>query len=339
MSNKLHLLLLEWYDTHARVLPWRQTKAGSREPYQVWLSEILLQQTQVSRASSYYESFLEAFPTLQDLAAAPLDTVLKLWEGAGYYARARSLHRAAQIMAESGTPSAYLAWLELPGVGRYTAAAIASLSTNQAVAAVDGNVRRVLARLENNANPSEDWLWATATSYLEKDRAGAWNEALIELGATICKPKKPLCLECPIAKHCLAFRANTMLSVPAPKARAKVKLVKAVALLLHFGGEVYLELRPKNGLLGGLYGVPLESISTTLEAALELLLKRYTPLHSLGGWCGEVSHTMTHRQFEISVFALESKRPDLVRPTTRAIANLDRKILKLLESGLPVTSS
>ncbi len=340
--------LLEWYDTHARVLPWRQSKAGSRAAYQVWLSEILLQQTQVSRADSYYQSFLESFSTVEDLAAAPLDAVLKLWEGAGYYARARNLHRAAQIMAQNGIPSSYSAWLELPGVGRYTAAAIASLSTNQAVAAVDGNIRRVLARLENNANPSEDWLWETAASHLEKTRAGAWNEALIELGATICRPKKPLCLECPIAKHCSAFGSSMVSSVPAPKPRAKVKLVKAVALLLHFDGKVYLKLRPKNGLLGGLYGVPLEPISSTPKAALETLLQRHTTLNPIkegvaalrrGEWCGAVSHTMTHRQFEILVFALESKRPDLLLATTRAISNLDRKILGLLALGSSVTSS
>ena len=325
--------LLSWYDYHARVLPWRITKAGSRDAYHVWLSEILLQQTQVSRGVQYFESFQKAFPTLQDLATAPLDTVLKLWEGAGYYARARNLHRAAQIMAETGLPASSVAWLELPGVGRYTAAAIASLSSNEAVAAVDGNVRRVLARLYNNPSPQETWLWETAQILLEPNRAGAWNEALIELGALVCTPKKPKCLECPVSKFCLAFKAQTMTTVPAPKARASVKVVQAVALLLHHQERVLLELRPKNGLLGGLYGVPLEPVRSTVLVALELLCQKYAVSNQVV-YLGSVSHTMTHRQFEIEVFALESNQAGLVFPASRAIANLDRKILVLYQINL-----
>jgi A/G-specific adenine glycosylase len=336
MIQVLQQALLSWYDLHARVLPWRTAKAGSRAAYHVWLSEILLQQTQVARGTVYFQSFLTAFPTIQDLAAAPLEAVLKLWEGAGYYARARNLHRAAQIMVETGLPHSSAAWLELPGVGRYTAAAIASLSANETVAAVDGNVRRVLARLHNNPSPSDTWLWETAQVLLEPTRAGAWNEALIELGALVCTPKKPRCLECPISGFCLAFKAQTVNFVPAPKPRAKVQLVQAVALLLHFQQQVLLELRPKNGLLGGLYGVPLEPIQTTALAALERLCERYT-LSVQPIYLGRVSHTMTHRQFEIQVFALKSNQTGLVFPTTRAIANLDRKILVLLEQGLFIT--
>jgi A/G-specific adenine glycosylase len=321
--------LLSWYDASARVLPWRIQKAGSRNAYHVWLSEILLQQTQVSRGVLYFERFLEVFPTVQGLAVAPLDTVLKLWEGAGYYARARNLHRAAQIMAQNGLPTSSVVWLELPGVGRYTAAAIASLSSNEAVAAVDGNVRRVLARLYNNPSPLDPWLWETAQTLLEPKRAGAWNEALIELGALICTPKKPRCLECPVSKFCQAFKAKTMTSVPAPKPRAKVKIIQAVALLLHYQEHVLLELRPKNGLLGGLYGVPLEPVQTTVLAALKLLCQKFA-VSNQAVYLGRVSHTMTHRQFEIEVFALESNQSDLVLPTARAIANLDRKILVLL---------
>ncbi len=336
--NRLQEALLSWYDLHARVLPWRIAKAGSRDAYHAWLSEILLQQTQVSRGVQYFERFLITFPSVQDLATAPLDAVLKLWEGAGYYARARNLHRAAQIMAQNGLPKSSTAWLELPGVGRYTAAAIASLSGNEAVAAVDGNVRRVLARLHNNVNPLDPWLWETAQALLEPSRAGAWNEALIELGALICVPKKPRCLECPISNFCQAFKAQTMTHVPAPKPRTKVKIVQAVALLLHRQERVLLELRPKNGLLGGLYGVPLEPVQTTVLAALEMLCQKFAVANQ-AVYLGSVSHTMTHRQFEIEVFALESKQPDLVLPASRAIANLDRKILVLLEQGLFVTPS
>ncbi len=334
----IRFLLLAWFDASARVLPWRDASAGSRDAYKTWLSEVLLQQMQVSRAVLYFERFLEVFPSVQVLAAAPLDAVLKLWEGAGYYARARNLHRAAQILAVQGFPVSGAAWQELPGVGRYSAAAIASLSANEAVAAVDGNVRRVLARLENMSEPTSDWLWGTAGQFLEVARAGAWNEALIELGATVCTPKKPACLECPVAVHCKALAAGTVLSVPAPKARAKVKLVLAVALVVHWQGRVLLELRPKKGLLGGLYGVPLEPIISSVEAALEVLVASYL-INKLPVFLGLVSHTMTHRQFEIQVFGLEFIHPDLVLAATRAVSRLDRKVLVLLESDLQVARS
>ncbi len=330
----LHQRLLEWYDNNARILPWRGSLAGTRDAYVVWLSEILLQQTQVSRASVYFQTFLEAFPTMQDLAAAPLEVVLKLWEGAGYYARARNLHQAAGQMATQGIPNSADAWLALPGVGRYTAAAIASLTRNEAVATVDGNIRRVLSRLENNAKPNEDWLWATATTYLEHNRAGAWNEALIELGATICS-KKPRCLECPVAMHCQANLSGTTSHVPAPKPRATITAIDAVALIWHWQGRVLLLERPKKGLLGGLYGVPLESITTTPEAALAVLVK--TAKNQKTVYLGNVSHTMTHRQFSIEVYALAAPHPALENPKTRAIANLDKKILVLLEQGVLFT--
>ncbi len=323
--RKLQLSLLEWYDSEARVLPWRLQAAGSRDGYQVWLSEVLLQQTQVSRAILYFQNFLEAFPDVRALAAAPLEDVLKLWEGAGYYARARSLHRAAQIMAVRGLPSSFEAWLELPGVGRYTAAAIASLSANQAVAAVDGNVRRVLARLHNNPNPTESWLLETAQDWLFAARAGAWNEALIELGAVLCTPKKPRCSDCPLSSFCKANLEQTTSRVPAPKTRAKVKTIQALALIQFHADLVFLEQRPKKGLLGGLFGVPLMALNADAASTLE----------ELGipdaQFLGTVSHTMTHRQFEVVVYAIQSKRSDLVLAKNVALSRLDQKILALLQ--------
>ena len=345
--------LLEWYDLNARELPWRGEPAGSRAAYPVWLAEILLQQTQVSRATGYFERFISAFPTVKDLANAPLEAVLKLWEGAGYYARARNLHRAAQIMAHRGIPSSYRAWLELPGVGCYTAAAIASLSSNEAVAAVDGNVRRVLARLENVPIPSQDWLLTTAQVHLATPRVGAWNEALIELGATLCTPKKPRCLDCPIANRCAALAAGTVLSVPAAKPRATVQAVYAVAKVIYWQGLVYLEQRPKNGLLGGMFGFGLRYISAgnspraegatpSMRGFLTLnpLMEGVTPaLLEWGEFLGTISHTMTHRQFTIDVYARQSNQPNLTDPNSVALPVLDRKILALLESSLFVTRS
>jgi A/G-specific adenine glycosylase len=326
----LHDALLAWYDEHARVLLWRDQPAGQRDAYRVWLSEILLQQTQVSRAMSYFERFVNEFPTVQDLANAPLEAVLKLWEGAGYYARARSLHKAAQVMAHNGIPTTLEGWLELPGVGRYTAGAIVSLAFNAPAPAVDGNIRRVLARLENNTTPSEDWLWARATALLDHTRPGAWNEALIELGATICTPKAPRCSSCPVQAFCEAFKAGTVVSVPAAKTKAKVKAVRAVALIVHWHDRVLLEPRPKNGLLGGLYGVPLLEVATDEQETLELLLKTHQ-LEQPAIHLGTVKHTMTHRQFSIEVYAVQNDHAGLELPSQRALSNLDRKILALLE--------
>jgi A/G-specific adenine glycosylase len=325
--------LLTWYDKNARDLPWRDQPAGARDAYRVWLSEILLQQTQVSRASVYFERFVQTFPTVQDLAAAPLEAVLKLWEGAGYYARARSLHKAAQIMAQQGIPTTLEGWLELPGVGRYTAGAIVSLAFDAPAPAVDGNIRRVLARLENNPTPAEDWLWARATALLDHTRPGAWNEALIELGATVCTPKAPRCSSCPVQAFCAAFESGTVISVPAAKPKAKIKSVRAVALVVHDNDRVLLEQRPKEGLLGGLYGVPLLEVVADDQTTLEQLLKTHR-LERPAIHLGTVKHTMTHRQFAIEIYAVHNEHASLELPSQRALSNLDRKILALLEQPL-----
>ena len=326
----LHQNLLGWYFANARVLPWRDSPAGTRDPYRTWLSETLLQQTQVSRGSVYYTAFLETFPTMQDLADAPLEAVLKLWEGAGYYARARNLYAAAQIIAQHGFPTTLEGWRGLPGVGRYTAGAVLSLSQNAALPVVDGNVRRVLARLLLEPHPTEAWLWDQAQTLLEKAQPGAWNEALIELGAVICTPKKPRCITCPISSHCAALKTARVHEIPAPKARGVVRQVHAVALLITDGARVYLEQRAPTGLLGGLHGVPLEVATTARDAALAKLLERYG-LAPSGAWVGQVSHTMTHRQFEIEVYRFTSPtaRP-LELPQNVALSKLDQKIVNFM---------
>jgi A/G-specific adenine glycosylase len=304
--------LLEWYDQHARPLPWRTQPAGTRDPYHVWLSEVLLQQTQVARAAVYFEKFLTAFSSVEQLAHAPLEEVLYLWQGAGYYARARNLHRAAQQMAAQGIPQNAAAWQKLAGVGRYSAAAISSLCSNEAVPTVDGNIRRVLARLENNPNPTQNWLWETAEQYVCPSRAGAWNEALIELGAVVCTPKKPSCQTCPVASFCAAWAAKSVLTVPAPKPKAKVLEVETKALIWHWQGKFWLEQRPKDGLLGGMFGVPL---GVAIPNGATLL--------------GEVRHTMTHRRFRIQVYSYHAPRDGLVAVGGVPLARLDQKILAL----------
>jgi A/G-specific adenine glycosylase len=329
--NDLHTALLAWFDAHARTLPWRDAPAGSRDPYRTLLSEVLLQQTQVSRGAVYFERFLEAFPTVQALADARLEAVLKLWEGAGYYARARHLHRAAQVIARDGSPMTLEGWLALPGIGRYTAGAMLSLSANLPTPVVDGNVRRVLARWLLEPNPSESWLWENAEALLEPSRPGAWNEALIELGATVCTPKHPRCGSCPVSRCCAAFQAGRVADIPAPKPRAVVTEVRAVTLLVFRAERVLLKQRPPSGLLGGLYGVPVEPVVTTRDAALEVLIMRFG-LSAVGRWVGTVSHSMTHRQIELEVYALPLEAKNalvLEEPGRVALSRLDHKILAL----------
>jgi A/G-specific adenine glycosylase len=325
--------LLTWFERAKRDLPWRETS----DPYRILLSEVLLQQTQVSRGMMYYTRFLESFPTVQDLADAPVEAVLKAWEGAGYYARARNLHRAAQIIARDGFPTTLPEWLELPGVGRYTAGAVTSIAFNEPVPVVDGNVRRVLARLLLEPNPTEEWLWKEAERLLERSRPGDWNQAVMELGATVCTPKSPSCTSCPVSSHCAAFEAGRVLGTPSPKARATVTEIHAVALVAGKNGQYILEQRPKKGLLGGLHGFPVAEISdaTALEPdqdALSRLLGRFG-LKANGRWAGTVSHTMTHRQLEIRVYTLEYDGDGLENPDDVALSRLDKKILEVLEMG------
>ena len=325
--------LLAWFARSKRDLPWRET----RDPYQILLSEVLLQQTQVSRGLEYYARFLESFPSVQDLASAPVEAVLKAWEGAGYYARARNLHRAAQQIATSGFPTTFTGWLELPGVGRYTAGAVLSIAFAQPVPVVDGNIRRVLARILLEPNPKEEWLWKEAEHLLEKSHPGDWNQSLMELGATVCTPKSPSCASCPVSNHCAAFEAGRVSGTPAPKARAAVKEIHAVALAAGKHGCYILEQRPKKGLLGGLHGFPIEEISDASARepdrdARSRLLERFG-LNANGRWAGTVNHTMTHRQLEIRVYALEYDGDGLENPDGVAISRLDQKILRLLEPG------
>ena len=307
---------------HKRDLPWRET----RDPYKILLSEVLLQQTQVSRGLEYYSRFLEAFPTVQALAKAPVEAVLKAWEGAGYYARARNLHRAAQIIAAHGMPSSLEGFLALPGVGRYTAGAVSSISLGLPEPLVDGNVRRVFARWLLEPNPQEDWLWIQAKNLLEHSRPGDWNQAVMELGATVCVLKNPSCANCPVSSHCQAFLQDRVAGTPAPKVRAKVKEIRAVALVAGANERYLLEQRPKKGLLGGLHGFPLEVIESDVNAALENLLARFS-FHATGDWFGTVSHTMTHRQLEVQVYAIRLGSDLFVSAGDVALSKLDQKIL------------
>ncbi|MDX1645671.1 MAG: A/G-specific adenine glycosylase [Longimicrobiales bacterium] len=259
---RLRSALLAHYDRHGRDLPWRR----DHDPYRVLVSEVMLQQTRVETVLGYYEPWLERFPTVAALAAADEEEVLKAWEGLGYYRRARNLHRAARVVRERGEmPTTFRGLRELPGVGEYTAGAVASIAFGRLVPAVDGNVRRVLARLFDVADPKSAWLRDTADRLVDPERPGDWNQALMELGATVCSPRSPACPACPLGAWCAAREAGTQLERPAPTQRRSAPAARFALAVLQRGGRVLVEKRPREGLLGGLWALP----EARLERATE----------------------------------------------------------------------
>ncbi len=259
--------LLAFYETRRRELPWRRDV----DPYRVWVSEIMLQQTRVEAVVPYYERWLERFPTVDALADADTDDVLKQWEGLGYYSRARNLHRAARIVRDrhaGKVPGGYDALRTLPGVGEYTAGAIASIAFGQSVPAVDGNVRRVLCRLLDAEELAPATLRRLAASLVPPDRPGDFNQALMELGATVCTPRAPSCHACPLHNLCAARAAGTAALRPAPRPKRTLpECDVATAVLVAPSGRVLLVRRPERGLLAGLWECPGVAVSGEEAAA------------------------------------------------------------------------
>ena len=227
--------LLAWYDESRRALPWRE----STDFYRVWLSEIMLQQTRVEAAIPYYLRFLDRFPTIQALAEAAEPDVLAAWSGLGYYSRARNLHRAARLAGERGLPASYEALRGLPGVGRYTAAAVASIALGEAYAAVDGNVVRVVSRLTNGTGEIDK----EAQRLLDRERPGDFNQAMMELGATVCVPGVPKCGDCPVLRHCAGHAAGRERELPVRAPKPAVREIALELIVLRHGDEVFLSRR------------------------------------------------------------------------------------------------
>ncbi len=252
--------IVNWYQLHRRALPWRERS----DEYAVWVSEIMLQQTRVEAVIPYYEDWMARFPTIKDLAAASQQEVLAQWEGLGYYSRARNLHRAAIIvMARHGgvLPRDLDGLLTLPGIGNYTAGAIASIVFGLDVPAVDGNVKRVLARVFNVADAvdtraGERRIWELAGERLPSGKASEYNQGLMELGARICKPRNPLCDECPVNKDCQAYALGNQAERPVRKPKAAIPLHYLAAAIIRTGDSVILRKRPQEGLLGGMWEYP-----------------------------------------------------------------------------------
>lgn len=318
--------LLVWYDRHRRVLPWRALPGETPDPYRVWLSEVMLQQTTIAAVRPYYEKFLTLFPDVQTLAAAPEATVMAAWAGLGYYSRARNLHACAKAVAAAGRfPDTEEALRKLPGIGAYTAGAIAAIAFDRSAAAVDGNVERVVSRLYAVETPlpaARPRLRALTQELVPEKRAGDFAQAVMDLGATICTVKRPACALCPWMSPCQARAAGLQDTFPRKIRKEKGTLRKGAAFVVVRAGDeaVLLRTRPASGLLGAMAEPPTSAwlpdydpAKALLDAPLDARWKRLP---------GLVKHAFTHFPLELTVFAARvgatMQAPEGTRFTPRA---------------------
>jgi A/G-specific adenine glycosylase len=316
MSNPSATDLLNWYDRHARQLPWRlspaQARCGGRpDPYRVWLSEIMLQQTTVATVGPYFRAFLERWPTIADLAAADLDEVLHAWAGLGYYARARNLHKCARAVADAhggAFPDSEAGLRALPGIGPYTAAAIAAIAFDRPATVVDGNVERVMTRLfavEDSLPAAKSQLRVLAKRLTPLARPGDYAQAVMDLGATVCTPRAPKCLMCPWQSSCRAQALGIAESLPRRAPKAERPLRQGLAFwTVRSDGAVLLRRRPERGLLGGMMEVPSSDWAARQSADLA-----HAPVTAK--WRelpGQVTHGFTHFRLELTVVAARVRK-------------------------------
>ena len=305
MTDSLAAPLLAWFGRARRDLPWR---VEPRDPYRVWVSEVMLQQTRVETVLRYYEPFLARFPDPRALALAPEDAVMKAWEGLGYYRRARLLQQGARHIARHGMPRTHAEWLDVPGVGPYTAGAIASLAHGERAAAVDGNVLRVWARIaDDDADVATPAAKARAAAWVlahqPRGAAGAFNEALMELGATVCTPAAPRCDACPIARAC-AGRARAA-ELPLKAAKARPRATRVLLAVARRDGKLLLEKR-EGGLLAGTWGLPwVEGGRDALAAHVARLVGAPVRVRAAPAARGE--HAFTHRRWRMEAYEVETR--------------------------------
>jgi A/G-specific adenine glycosylase len=304
--------ILTWYARHRRKLPWR----GHPDPYAVWVSEIMLQQTRVETVIPYYERWMARFPSVRELAASSEQDVLSIWEGLGYYSRARNLFKAARVVMDiygGELPRDLVALRKLPGIGRYTVGAIASMAFGLNVATLDGNLRRVFARVFNVAEPSdtpagEEILWELAEKHLPKGHAGDYNQALMDLGAMLCLPRNPVCPLCPIKDLCKARATGLQEQRPVLKPKAKVPHHVVTAAVVRRDGKILLAKRPSKGLLGGMWEFPGGKVEKgeSLEACLarEIREELDAEIH-VGAAFGIYRHAYTHFRITLHAFLCE----------------------------------
>ncbi|MGA8944039.1 MAG: A/G-specific adenine glycosylase [Thermoactinomyces sp.] len=338
--------LLAWYSKNKRDLPWRQSK----DPYKIWVSEIMLQQTRVDSVIPYFQRFISLFPSIEDLASAPEEQVIKAWEGLGYYSRAKNLHAAAKEIVFHGDgkiPSDRNSILKLKGIGSYTAGAILSIAFDQKVPAVDGNVMRVLSRLfaltdDISAVSTRKKMESLAEQLIPEENPGDFNQALMELGALVCSPTSPTCLFCPVRLMCDAYEQGIEEKLPRKKKAKPPVPHDMVVALFRYGKRFIGEKRPDQGLLAGLWGFP------TLE-----LTAGADPLQKIKDFCnqkqipgskyiikGKFKHAFSHRHWNVTVVQVDVKYPSFPLPASwewldtgqkkeKTWANVYQKVFKL----------
>lgn len=306
--------LLHWYQENARQLPWRQTN----DPYAIWIAEVMLQQTRVETVIPYYQRWLQAFPNVRTLAAAPADQVLGLWEGLGYYRRAHHLRQAARTIVEQyggQLPTTPAELEQLAGIGPYTAAAIGAIAFDADAVALDGNLRRVLSRLFDITDPmgsaeAEQAFRRNAIAMLPPGRASEFNQGLMDLGAMVCKPKAPLCSQCPLTDHCLARQRNVQMERPVRKPRRALPQRQRVAAVITYQSRVLLGRRPRGGLLSGLWEFPggrlqeherpTEGLARVVHESLGVDVEDYASL-------AEIEHVYTHYRVQAQSFLVSTE--------------------------------
>ncbi len=322
--------LLNWFEAAKRPLPWREKP----DPYRIWLSEIILQQTRVDQGLAFYYRFIENFPTVHDLAAAEEEKVLKLWQGLGYYARARNLLKAARQVVQDHQgvfPGSAKALEELSGVGPYTAAAIASIAYQEAVPVVDGNVLRVMSRVQDYREPvnkpgGQKTIRAAMAAYLPESRPGDYNQAVMELGALVCAPHNPNCPECPVNAFCAAFAAGSAKMLPVKEKRTKVRHVFYDYAVFVHEDQIILRFRAEKGIWSKLYDFPC--IETELDAPVEErgaeLLKTFYAEGQLREVMGPITHVLSHRRITARFFIFDLDAPLQIKNTLhQAVAEAD----------------
>lgn len=337
-------LLLAWYDRHRRVLPWRAGKGERSDPYRVWLSEIMLQQTTVKAVGPYFEKFVARWPTVEALGAASLDDVLRMWAGLGYYSRARNLHACAiAVLREHGAcfPDTEAGLRRLPGIGPYTAAAIAAIAFDRPVMPVDGNIERVVSRLfavEDELPKAKPRIQALAQTLLPPQRAGDAAQALMDLGATICTPKKPACVLCQLTATCASRARGDPETFPRKTPKKTGAVRRGAAFVITRGGHVLVRTRPVKGLLGGMTEVPTSDWIAGQDD--ERARSQAPELAGLRPWqrrAGVVTHVFTHFPLELVVYTSQvparTRAPDGARWVLiaaleeEALPNVMRKVL------------
>ncbi|MBX3485839.1 A/G-specific adenine glycosylase [Phenylobacterium sp.] len=341
--TSLRAQLLAWYDENARALPWRvgprDHAAGVRaDPYRVWLSEVMLQQTTVPHATPYFLKFTARWPTVADLAREDDGEVMAAWAGLGYYARARNLLACARAVAHDHGgvfPDTEEGLRTLPGLGPYTAAAVGAIAFDRPTNVVDGNVERVMARLYAVEQPLPDAkpeLKRLAAALVRDDRPGDWAQALMDLGATVCRPKAPLCDRCPIAEHCAGLATGAPEAYPRKAAKAERPHRHGVAYVLTRGDQVALVRRPPQGLLGGMLALPTSAWRAARWTDAEALAA--APADAPWRGVGEVEHGFTHFTLTLRLLRAEGDADDVIWSPRRDLDALPSVFLKAARAGL-----